>query len=73
MEEKLSLEEIFLLLFIAIAAVILAIALIAVCKNDNKKYSREGYEIKEYYDKDLHVNYYIYEDKIGDVVKVEIK
>ena len=73
MEEKMSAAERFLLLSIAIAAVMLAIALITVFKNDNKKYSREGYEIKEYYDKDMDMNYYIYEDKLGDVVKVEAK
>ena len=73
MEERMSAAERFLLLSIAIAAVILALILIRVAGGENKRIVNEDYDIKTYHDKKNEINYVIYEDKLGDVVKVEAK
>lgn len=71
MEDKISLGEMVLFISTALAIFIFAMIIIKIEKIEDKKYSREGYEIKTYHEEDY--TYYIYEDKIGDVVKVEIK
>ncbi|MCR5629915.1 hypothetical protein [Eubacterium sp.] len=73
MEERMSAAERFLLLSIAIAAVILALILIRVAGGEDKKIVNEDYDIKTYHDKKNEINYVIYEDMLGDVVKVEAK
>ena len=73
MEERMSAAERFLLLSIAIAAVILALILIRVAGGEDKRIVNEDYDIKTYHDKKNEINYVIYEDKLGDVVKVEAK
>lgn len=71
MEDKVSKGEMFLLIITAIAIFIFALVLIKVGETKEKTYTREGFEIKTYYEEDY--TYYIYENKVGDVVKVDIK
>lgn len=73
MEERLTPGERFLLVSIAIAAVILALILIRVAGGEDKIYLEERYKKKLYYDKYDGITYVIYEDKLGDVVKVKTK